>query len=176
MKWLGEDIRKNIYIANICSSIECPLCILFNIGDSFLVTPRYCEGVIESVTYFNGFSNMMVKLAASQATDADRVERFKQDMEQCGPEVLLMDFGACDHFDVMQRVASITLPVLIVTAEDDQITPPKYGDFLQDSISNASRAHIRAAGHIVPLEKPEEINRAIADFLKEKNWVDMVDI
>jgi pimeloyl-ACP methyl ester carboxylesterase len=147
--------------------------ILISTGAKLRVAPEIFDAIEND---FNGFSNMMVKLAVSQATDADRVERFKQDLEQCGPEVLLADFGACDRFDVMQRVASITLPVLIVTAEDDQVTPPKYGDFLGDSISNARRVHIGDAGHIVPLEKPEAVNRAIADFLKEKNWVDMVDI
>jgi pimeloyl-ACP methyl ester carboxylesterase len=65
----------------------------------------------------------------------------------------------------MQRVGSIRSPVLVVTAEDDQVTPPKYGDFMQTSIAKASRVHIKEAGHIVPIEKPEEVNNAIVEFL-----------
>ena len=139
--------------------------ILINTGAKLRVAPEIFDAIENN---FNGYLNMIIKLVASPATDTDRLQRFKQDSQQCGPEILLMDFGACDRFDVMQRVASITAPVLIVTAEDDQVTPPKYGDFLEGSISNASRAHIRDAGHILPLEKPEELNKAIADFLKEK--------
>jgi pimeloyl-ACP methyl ester carboxylesterase len=65
----------------------------------------------------------------------------------------------------MQRVGSITSPVLVVSAEDDQITPPKYGDFMEASIAQANRVHIMEAGHIVPMEKPEAVNSAIIDFL-----------
>jgi len=111
------------------------------------------------------FAEMMVKLAASKATDPDRVKRFKDDLAGCQSEVLIQDFRACDRFDVLQLVGSITSPVLVVSAEDDQITPPKYGDFMEASIAQASRVHIMAAGHIVPMEKPEAVNSAIIEFL-----------
>lgn len=139
--------------------------ILINTGARLRVASEIFDALEND---FSGYMKMIVKLVTSQATDADRIERFRIDSERCGPKVLRADFGACDRFDVMQRVAAIIRPVLVVTAEDDRVTPPKYGEFLADSISNSKRVHIRDAGHILPLEKPEELNRAIADFLKEK--------
>ena len=65
----------------------------------------------------------------------------------------------------MQHIGSIKLPVLVVSAEDDQLTPVKYGEFLKNNIPETSGAHILDAGHIVPMEKPEEVNSAIIDFL-----------
>lgn len=137
--------------------------ILISTGSRLRVTPEIFEAIEQDI---NGYSNMMAQLAVSKATDPERVTRFKEDTASCSPEVLLADFRACDRFDVMERVASITAPVLVMTAEDDQVTPPKYGDFLEDALPNASRTHIHKAGHIVPLEQSEQVNQAIKEFVK----------
>ncbi len=108
---------------------------------------------------------MMIKLVACNETDPGRMKNFKDDLARCKSEALIQDFRACDRFDVMQRLGTITSSVLVVSAEDDLVTPPKYGDFMEKSIAKASRVHIMEAGHIVPMEKPEEVNRAIIEFL-----------
>jgi len=136
--------------------------IFISTGSKLKVAPEILETIGKNI---NSFVDMMVKLATSKVTDPDRVKSFKDDTARCKPEVLMQDFRACDSFDVMQRVGSITVPVLVVSAEDDQVTPPKYGDFLEHSIAKASRVHILEAGHIVPMEKPEEVNNAIIEFL-----------
>lgn len=136
--------------------------ILIGSGAKLKVAPEIFDAIKKGP---KSFAEMMVKLAASKATDPDRVKRFKDDLARCQSEVLIQDFRACDRFDVMQRVGSITSPVLVVSAEDDQITPPKYGDFMEASIAQANRVHIMEAGHIVPMEKPEAVNSAIIDFL-----------
>ena len=136
--------------------------ILINTGSKLKVAPEIFEAIEKDI---ESYLDMIVKLAVSRATDPDRVKNFKDDTARCKAEALIQDFRACDHFDVMQRVGSITAPVLVVSAEDDLVTPPKYGDFLEKSIAKASRVHIMEAGHIVPMEKPEEVNSAIVEFL-----------
>jgi len=136
--------------------------ILICTGSKLKVAPEIFDAIEKDI---ESYLAMIVKLVASKATDPDRVKSFKDDTARCKSEVLIQDFRACDRFDVMQRLGSITSPVLVVTAEDDQVTPPKYGDFMERTIAKASRVHIMEAGHIVPMEKPEEINRAIIEFL-----------
>jgi pimeloyl-ACP methyl ester carboxylesterase len=136
--------------------------IFISTGSKLKVAPEIFGAIEKDI---KSYVDMIVKLVASKATDPDRVKSFKDDTARCKSEILIQDFLACDHFDVMQRLGSITLPVLVVTAEDDQVTPPKYGDFLEKSIAKASRVHIMEAGHIVTMEKPEEVNRAIIEFL-----------
>ena len=65
----------------------------------------------------------------------------------------------------MARLGEIALPVLIISAEDDQLTPSKYSDFMEKSIGGAVRYRIKDAGHVVPVEKPEAVSLAIRDFL-----------
>jgi pimeloyl-ACP methyl ester carboxylesterase len=90
---------------------------------------------------------------------------FLEDSLKADPAVAHGDFTACDRFDVMQRLGSIRMPVLIISAEDDRLTPPKYGQFLEKSLPRAVRRHVQDAGHFVPIEKPIEVNAAIAAFL-----------
>ena len=117
----------------------------------------------------NDFTDMISGLAASKATDSEIIRRFRQEITRCNPAVTLKDFQACNGFDVMKHIGSIKLPVLVVSAEDDQLTPTKYGEFLKNSIPKASGSHIMDAGHILPMEKPEALNRAIKNFLDHKN-------
>lgn len=136
--------------------------ILINTGSRLRVAPEIFQAIEKDL---NGYVDMMAKFAVSNATDPDRVKRFRDDTARCKPEVLVKDFQACDRFDVMERLEAITSPVLVVTAEDDQVTPPKYGDFMEKSIAKASRIHIQQAGHIATMEKPDEVNKAIVEFL-----------
>ena len=65
----------------------------------------------------------------------------------------------------MDALGLIEVPVLVLTATDDNLTPLKYGTFLANSIKNAELVTIQDAGHFSPIEKPLEVNRAINDFL-----------
>ena len=136
--------------------------ILINTGARLKVAPEIFQAIEKDL---NGYVEMMAKLAVSKATDPARVKQFREDTARCKPEVLIKDFQACNRFDVMERLGSITSPVLVVTAENDQVTPPKYGDFMETSLAHASRVHIKEAGHIAAMEKPDEVNNAIIEFL-----------
>ena len=114
---------------------------------------------------YNGFVDMVGKLAASKKTDPGLVLPFKDEMAGCKPEITHGDFQACNRFNIIERLSSIGTPVLVMSAQDDKLTPPKYADVLEKTIKNAARAHIMNAGHVVPIEKPAEVNRAIMEFL-----------
>jgi pimeloyl-ACP methyl ester carboxylesterase len=140
--------------------------ILLSTGAKLKVAPVIFETLEKN---YSDFMDMISGLAASKATDSPIIRRFREELARCSPAVTLKDFQACNGFDVMQHIGSIKLPVLVVSAEDDQLTPIKYGEFLKNNISETSGAHIMDAGHIVPMEKPEEFNEAVKNFLDLKN-------
>jgi pimeloyl-ACP methyl ester carboxylesterase len=84
-----------------------------------------------------------------------------------GPAVTLSDLRACDEFDIMDRLSEITLPTLAVCGSDDVMTPPKYSQYLVEKMPEARAVVVPGGTHLVLAEKPEEVNRAIADFLKD---------
>jgi len=136
--------------------------ILINTGARLRVAPVIFETIEQD---FSAYVKMVGQFAASEKTDAKVLEPFAEEMGLCKPEVAAGDFRACDKFDVTGRLSAIDVPVLVLTAGDDKLTPPKYGDFLGQNIKNSKRAHIMDAGHIAPLEKPDEVNGAIISFL-----------
>jgi pimeloyl-ACP methyl ester carboxylesterase len=137
--------------------------ILISTGAKLKVAPVIFEALEND---YSSYVKLICQFIAGKDTDPEVIKHFREQIERCDPQVTLKDFVACNGFDVMQRIESITLPVLVVSAEDDQVTPPKYGDFLEKAISSASRVEINDAGHIVPMEKPEEVNNAIIEFVK----------
>jgi pimeloyl-ACP methyl ester carboxylesterase len=88
-------------------------------------------------------------------------------VNDCPTEVTADDFKACHHFDVMDSLDAISCPVLVLTADHDQITPHKYGHYLAAHIPHAQLTSITDAGHLSPMEKPEAVNRAVTTFLDQ---------
>jgi len=138
--------------------------ILIGTGARMKVAPAFFETIEKD---YSGFTDWLSKICVSKKTDPQKANPFRKDLLRCRPEVTLGDFRACDCFDAAARLTAIDAPVLVVTAEDDKLTPPKYGEALQKGIKNATRAHIIDAGHIVPMEKSDEINEIILKFLEQ---------
>ncbi|MDD4169977.1 MAG: alpha/beta hydrolase [Desulfotomaculaceae bacterium] len=90
-----------------------------------------------------------------------------QEMAATSPLVWFKDFTACDRFDVTARLAEIQLPVLILTGTDDLLTPVKCGRSLAAGLANARLYEIEGAGHMPMLEKTEDVNSYIVDFINK---------
>ncbi|HYO48474.1 MAG TPA: alpha/beta hydrolase, partial [Chloroflexia bacterium] len=80
-------------------------------------------------------------------------------------EVTLADYQACDNFDVLDRLGEIELPTLCVVGAQDRMAPPKYSQHLRQEIKGSRLEIIEGAGHMLPLEKPQEYNRVVEEFL-----------
>lgn len=138
--------------------------ILVNSGAKMKVSPALFESIEND---YNGFVEFICKLAAAKKTVPELVRSFRHDFLSSQSGIVSGDFRACDRFDVTDRLSSVSVPVLVVTAEEDKLTPPKLGEALAKAIRNATRKHIMGAGHIAPLEKPDEVNEAILKFLDQ---------
>jgi pimeloyl-ACP methyl ester carboxylesterase len=82
-----------------------------------------------------------------------------------GRESTRCDYGACNTFDVIDRLGEIQCPALIIVGADDKMTPPKYSKFLHERLAGSVLEIVEDAGHVVMAEKPERVNAAIASFL-----------
>jgi pimeloyl-ACP methyl ester carboxylesterase len=137
--------------------------ILISTGAKLKVMPLIFETIEKD---FQAYVQMSGKFAASPRTDPALLAEVMADTATREPKVVLGDFRACDAFDVRERLSELKLPVLVVSGEDDQLTPPKYSDYLESKLPNARRVRIPDAGHLVVVEKAAEVNRAIAEFVK----------
>ncbi len=89
----------------------------------------------------------------------------KRRSRENGAAAMLSDMRACNAFDVIGRAKEITLPVLALCGSDDTMTPPKYSRFMEENIPGARCIVIDGGTHFVFAEKPDEVNKAIEEFL-----------
>jgi pimeloyl-ACP methyl ester carboxylesterase len=65
----------------------------------------------------------------------------------------------------MEDVHNIQLPTEIICGADDQMTPVKYADYLAEKIEGSNRDVIPNAEHFVQLQKYQQVNDKIGEFL-----------
>lgn len=82
-----------------------------------------------------------------------------------GPAVLLSDFLCCDRFDIMDRVQEMKVPTLVIVGTEDVMTPVKYAQYLANKIPGSKLVIIEGATHSVATEKPDEVNKAIGEWM-----------
>jgi pimeloyl-ACP methyl ester carboxylesterase len=87
------------------------------------------------------------------------------EQEPLGPNLLHRDLAACNVFDCMAQMNEIRLPALIICGAEDRLTPVKYSQYLHDHLEDSTLRIIADAGHYVMREQPEEVNRAIEEWL-----------
>jgi pimeloyl-ACP methyl ester carboxylesterase len=71
-----------------------------------------------------------------------------------------------DRPDQSDLLPKLKVPTLIVVGDGDVITPPAVAESMQRAIpGGAHLAVIRGAGHMSPMEQPEQVNRNLIAFL-----------
>jgi len=81
------------------------------------------------------------------------------------PNLLHDDFLACDAFDVSARLGQISCPTLVMCGADDRMTSLRESQALVEAIPGASLQVIAGAGHMVMLEKPDEVAVALQEYI-----------
>jgi pimeloyl-ACP methyl ester carboxylesterase len=66
-----------------------------------------------------------------------------------------------------RRLGRITAPTLLVWGEEDTLVPVRYAEDFAAGIPNARKLVVPGAGHMVPLERTNEVLAAIEGFLNE---------
>ncbi len=135
---------------------------LVGTGARLRVLPAFLEGLLADLA-----ATVHTVTEAEFASEAD--PRLKQLSEQqmlaCPPQVVHDDFAACDVFDVMPRLDSIRVPTLVLCGSEDRMTPVKYSQYLAAHIPRARLVVVQGAGHMVMVEKPDEVNRALSEWI-----------
>jgi pimeloyl-ACP methyl ester carboxylesterase len=109
----------------------------------------------------------LVSMSLSPDASADLRDRVRQWLLTVGQIATRRDYTACDRFDVMSELASISAPTLVVVGSLDKLTPPKYSAYLHEHIAGSTLSVTERAGHIVMAEKPAEVNTLISQFLQK---------
>ena len=165
--WTGHSMGGAI---SLMASLTIPSrvagLVLVGTGARLRVHPSILEITANAQT-LSGAVELIMSWAFSPQAPKQLVALVGKRMAETPSLVLHHDFKACDQFDVMRRLDEIQAPALVICGEDDRLTAPKYSQFLVDHIPQATLRLIDGAGHLVMLEKPEEVAQAIQDFISQ---------
>lgn len=67
--------------------------------------------------------------------------------------------------DSRPLLPTITVPTLVVVGDEDTLTPPKEARAMQEAIRGSELAVIPGAGHVSNVERPDEFNARLREFL-----------
>jgi pimeloyl-ACP methyl ester carboxylesterase len=128
------------------------------------VNPEILSDSAGSTTYHKAIEALL-RFGFSSFADPRLVELAGKRMLENRHSVLHGDLMACDAFDVIDRVSQIKQPAFVLCGAEDLLTPVRYSQFLAGVLSNSRLSVIPEAGHMVMLEKPQEVAGALANFL-----------
>jgi pimeloyl-ACP methyl ester carboxylesterase len=80
-------------------------------------------------------------------------------------EVYMQQLQSAMMFNVEDRIPQITAETLVITGDNDTVVPVQNSRNLAAKIPNAQLAVIEGTGHMAFVEKADEFNRQVREFL-----------
>jgi len=97
--------------------------------------------------------------ARGLAADGERTKRFGQVMSH-------MSKGETRaRYRTARRLARLSCPTLVVWGSEDPVNPVELGRQTAELVPDATVVVLEGAHHDVPLERPDELHRAVLEFL-----------
>jgi pimeloyl-ACP methyl ester carboxylesterase len=141
--------------------------ILIATGAELRVSTKILEGLAQEPAATLALINQW---AFAPGADPLLIRQSLELLQQVSGTVVYNDFQACNRFDRSENVATITLPTLILVGERDVMTPPAFSEALQKQIRRSRLVLVPGAGHMVMLEKPQEVNQALEAFVSGQGF------
>ena len=140
--------------------------ILIGSGARLRVVPLIIESIRNTLDDRHAWIEKLVKPLYADVDERVR-DLLLPGIARSGPASQLNDFLCCDKFDVMDKIGLINLPALAIVGDQDNMTPPKYSQYMVGNMHSCKIVVIEGGTHLVFLEKPQPVNAAIDKFLSE---------
>jgi pimeloyl-ACP methyl ester carboxylesterase len=88
--------------------------------------------------------------------------------EETGPQAFMRQQRAImTRPDCRPQLASIRCPTLVLVGDGDELTPPALSLEIHAGVSGSRLVTVPDCGHLSTLERPEPVNQALVEWLKE---------
>ncbi len=112
--------------------------------------------------------NWLCERLKSPAGGQKWVEQTRMALQNTRQGILFGDLYACLNFNLEEECPNVRIPSLVCTGSQDRFIPPALSRRLAKSIPDA-KYEVLDAGHLLPLEKPEELVDVFEKFLVSMN-------
>lgn len=96
-------------------------------------------------------------------------QTFIEQIMQSDPKGYRASMRALSRLNLTQQLHRIPHQTLVITGENDFTVSPRLQRQLAEFIPKASQEIIPGAGHAVTVEKPDQFNRVLVDFLSDES-------
>jgi 3-oxoadipate enol-lactonase len=103
--------------------------------------------------------------------DPSRIEEKKVWEEQMklgkSPGINKAVAGVIERDSIYEEIKKISVPTLIIVGTQDVATTPAKAERIHAQIAGSQIVYIDGGGHTSSIEEPEQVNKAIGDFLEK---------
>jgi 3-oxoadipate enol-lactonase len=142
-------------------------CASLVIADSFAAHPQGQAIYDRSIAASQDMRGLAeARIGALMVSEDPAVRREVIDtMAAIDPDAYRIGAPAVWLADQRERAAAIRAPTFVICGDEDAITPPALSEELVSLIPGAQLHILNGASHLANVDKPEEFNLAIDDFL-----------
>jgi len=141
--------------------------VLVGTGARLRVAPAVLSGIHSDLS---GVARLLADWVYAPGSPTQLKRLYVQHTLANNPDVLYNDFVACDRFDRRADTARLATPALVLCGAEDQMTPPKFSEYLAQTLPRAELTIVPRCGHMLPLEAPEEVAARISLFLQTNSY------
>ena len=145
-------------------------CSSLILADTFAVHPDG-EGVYErsvvASSDLRALAEARVDVLLAQPADPPVRSEVVETMARIDPRAYRLGARAVWLADQRDRAAAIRVPTLVVCGSEDKVTPPALSSELVELIPQARYEEIERAGHLCNLERPDQFNRIVGEFIDQ---------
>ena len=143
-------------------------CVSLILADSFALHPdgqSIYERSVAASSDLRALAEARVDVLLAQPADPAIRSEVVETMARIDPAAYRIGAEAVWLADQRDRAARIDVPTLVVCGAEDKVTPPELSLELSRIVPGARYQEIPGAGHLSNLEKPEEFNRIVEEFI-----------
>ena len=105
-------------------------------------------------------------LAIILSKPKEKVKTWVEDILSVKRTILLEELKHIKKYNLKDKLDKIDIPCLIIAGEYDWLTPPSRSKVLHKHIPNSEFHIIKRTGHLSKIEKSDEVNKLILNFIK----------
>ena len=111
------------------------------------------------------FLSAVRKLLLAPSASVDAIGLTLDEIGGCPTRTIQHDTAIGRAMDMGEIACALRVPTLVLCGARDRLTAPDLSRQLSDMIVGSRLQIVPSAGHMLPLEAPDVVNRAIAEFV-----------
>ena len=138
------------------------------LADTFAIHPdgrAIFERSVAGSQNLRAMAEARVDVLLAQPADTGHRSDTVETMSRIDPAAYRIGAEAVWLADQRDRAAAIDVPTLVICGSEDKPTPPALSHALVELISGARYAEIAGAGHLTNVEKADEFNTLVEEFI-----------